>query len=73
MAGNHDAGAECPQVERFEIDEVVQRRVGGVEQLKAMVEQKSVDVVGPDSSSDGVVCLKHDNVESGRGRRRSRS
>ena len=51
--------------QRVEVDEAVQRRVGGVEHLKATVEQKAVDLVGPDPSADGVARLEHDDVEPG--------
>ena len=65
VRGDDEAGIEGHQVERLKVDEPAQRRVGGVEQLEAAVEEELVDRVGADPTAHAVGCLEHDDVVSG--------
>ncbi len=62
-----DGGVERPQVQRGQVDEVEQGRVGGVQHLEAAVEGVAVQVVGADPAADRVTRLQHEYVETAGG------
>ena len=65
VRGDDEAGVERHQLECLEVDEPGQRRVGGVEELEAAVEEELVDRVRADPTAHAVGCLEHDDVVPG--------
>ena len=62
--GDDDAGPEGVEVEGTDVHDVLQRRVGGVEQLEADVAPEAVDDVGAHPAADPFVGLEDGDVHA---------
>ena len=65
LTSHLQTGSEGAQVEGVDVDPALHSRIGGVEHLKAAVEEEAVDLVGALAPTHGIRTLQHDHGPTG--------